>query len=360
VPVEGAGAAATTAPYPPSPVIAGITWHWETYATAAAGSDLWPITWGPDDHLYAAWGDGGGFGGSDSDGRVAMGFARIEGRPEHWRGINVNGGKNPEHPPSFQQKGKTAGIAFVDGILYATINLQDGPWPHVNHTLAWSSDHGATWTKVGWLFGRDAATVQPAKFLGFGKDYTGLPAPLAGYVYLCGPKEEPRPGTGDRLYLVRVARAKLRERGAYQFFQGLDAAGQPLWTLSSALAQPVFTDTHGVTPGAMVYDAGIGRFLLTCYHVGPGQLGVFDAQAPWGPWTTVAYDENWGEMGGEGEGLSCEFPQKWMSADGLVLWSIFSVYGEGGRKGIRAHDKFNLVKATLKLAAPTKVENEPH
>jgi hypothetical protein len=35
-----------------------------------------------------------------------------------------------------------------------------------------------------------------------------------------------------------------------------------------------------------------------------------------------------------------------MSADGLTLWSVFSVYGEGGKKGVNAHDRFNMVKAT--------------
>jgi len=45
--------------------------------------------------------------------------------------------------------------------------------------------------------------------------------------------------------------------------------------------------------------------------------------------------------------LSCEFPAKWISADGLMLWSVFSVYGEGGKQGINAHDKFNLIKTTL-------------
>ena len=115
-------------------------WDWQTYATSAPGSDLWPVAWGPDDHLYAAWGDGGGFGGSDSDGRVALGFARVEGTPTHWRGTNVNGGKNPEHPASFLKKGKTTGVAFVDGVLYATINLEDGTWPDVDHALAWSTN----------------------------------------------------------------------------------------------------------------------------------------------------------------------------------------------------------------------------
>jgi len=106
------------------------------------------VTWAADDRLYAAWGDGGGFGGSDSEGRVALGIARIEGTPESWYGVNVNGGKDPEHPASFPRQGKTTGIAALDGILYATLNLEDGPWPDVNHALAWSTDRGATWTRA--------------------------------------------------------------------------------------------------------------------------------------------------------------------------------------------------------------------
>jgi hypothetical protein len=54
-------------------------------------------------------------------------------------------------------------------------------------------------------------------------------------------------------------------------------------------------------------------------------------------------------MGADGEGLTCTFPQKWMSADGRTLWCIFSVYGKGARQGIDAHDKFNLVRAALRL-----------
>jgi len=78
-------------------------------------------------------------------------------------------------------------------------------------------------------------------------------------------------------------------------------------------------------------------------------LGIFDAPTPWGPWTTVAYYENWGGMGVEDQGLTCSFPAKWMSADGMTLWCVFAVYGEGAKKGINAHDKFNLVKVTLDL-----------
>ena len=51
-------------------------------------------------------------------------------------------------------------------------------------------------------------------------------------------------------------------------------------------------------------------------------------------------------MGAEGHGLTCSFPQKWTSADGLTMWCVFSVYGEGAKRGIKAHDCFNLVKLT--------------
>jgi hypothetical protein len=43
-----------------------------------------------------------------------------------------------------------------------------------------------------------------------------------------------------------------------------------------------------------------------------------------------------------------------MSDDGLTLWSIFAVYGEGAKKGIKAHDRFNLVRAKLSIIEGSK------
>lgn len=327
----------------------GIKWDWQTYTNAAIGSDLWPITWGPDDNLYVAWGDGGGFGGTDSDGRVAMGIGRIEGGPENWRGFNVNGGKNPEHPASFPKKGKTSGLLFLEGTLYATINLQDGTWPDVNHVLAWSTDKGATWSEATWLFPRGVGHFQPAKFLNFGKDYTGVPKSVAGYIYLYGGRQPQKGRNDSKLYLVRVPTAKIRDQNAYEYFSGVRPDGEPVWGNGDSM-QSIFEDTNGVAIAGIVYNPGIARYLLTCYHTGPAQLGIFDGRSPWGPWTTVIYCENFGSMGSDGEGLSCEFPQKWMSADGLTLWSIFAVYGEGAKKGLKAHDRFNLVRVRLEVA----------
>ena len=343
-----ASAGAAKAPYPPSTVIRDITWRWETHRTAAPGSDLWPITWGPDGNLYAAWGDGGGFGGTDSDGRVSMGFARIEGGPTDFRGFNVNGGKNPENPASFPKKGKTGGILFLDGTLYAMVNLQDDRWPNVNHVLAWSTNCAATWSKADWLFPRGVGNFQPGKFLNFNRNYTGVPGHLDGFVYLYGPKQPARDGEEKELFLARAPRDRLRERDAYEFFAGLGSDKQPTWSADAARMQPVFSDPNGVTTPTVVWNPALRRFLFANFHTGPGQLGVFDGPQPWGPWTTVGYYDDWGQMGQDGEGLTCGFPEKWMSEDGLTLWSVFSVYGAGAKQGIQAHDRFNVVEAVLR------------
>jgi CubicO group peptidase (beta-lactamase class C family) len=59
---RGGPPAARVAPYPPSPVIKGVTWApKERVARKAKGSDNWPMTWGDDGYLYTAYGDGNGF-----------------------------------------------------------------------------------------------------------------------------------------------------------------------------------------------------------------------------------------------------------------------------------------------------------
>lgn len=333
-------------PYPRSAVIEDIKWHWETHSTAAPGSDLWPVTWGPDGDIYTAWGDGGGFGGTNSDGRVSMGFARVEGPPEKYRGVNINGGKIAEHPASFPRTGKTGGILFVDGTLYARLNLQDGKWPDVNHSLAWSDDRGATWKQTAWMFPKGAGNFKPARFLNFGRDHSGVPEDLDGFVYIYGFRQAAQ-GAGNSTYLSRVPKTTMKDRAAYEFFAGLDG-GQAIWSSDVDAVKPVFSDPRGVTPTTgVVYHPVLKRFILTSFHTGPGQLGVFDAPQPWGPWTTVAYYEDWGRMGAAGHGLNCDFPQKWMSEDGRAMWCVFSVYGTGAQQGIKAHDKFNLVKVSL-------------
>jgi hypothetical protein len=163
-------------PYPPSPVIARVEFDFATHRRLAPGSDNWPTTWADDGHLYSAWGDGGGFGGTNSQGRVLLGVARIAGNPPNYTGKNVWGGFEPENPAQFG--GKSYGILCVAGVLYLWVAPQ--PNPHLAHSqIASSKDHGATWRLADWKFPFSDSLTIPT-FLNFGRDYAGA---RDGYVY---------------------------------------------------------------------------------------------------------------------------------------------------------------------------------
>ena len=109
------------APYPDSTLIAGLSLDWSTHRRGAQGSDNFQLTWADDDNLYGAWGDGGGFGGTDKKGRVGLGVARVSGRGHNWTGANRWGGHNPEHPVQFGGEGKSWGMISVNGSLYMLV-----------------------------------------------------------------------------------------------------------------------------------------------------------------------------------------------------------------------------------------------
>src|SRR5439155_21138371 len=138
-------APAVAAPYPPSPVITGITWApKETIARAAEDSDIWATTWADDGHLYTAYGDGTGFVPKVPE-KLSLGLARIEGGPDRFTGVNIRSA-------TFEQKGdgprgkKANGLLMVDGVLYALVRNAG------NAQLAWSTDHGLTWAWADWRF----------------------------------------------------------------------------------------------------------------------------------------------------------------------------------------------------------------
>jgi hypothetical protein len=337
VSIKSSSAVATTqqasssgTPYPASSVIARITWDMSTYRSAADGSDLWPTTWGPDDNVYASWGDGNGFGSTDA----GLGFAKITGSPETFSGTNLWTRPRPG--------GKSAGIISVKGTFYAFINSQDGTFPDVDYDLAYSTDMGLTWQFALSMFPKGAGNFQPNSFVQFGKDYAGA---RDTYVYVLGGMQ----GFGESEYLARVPATQVPVRSSYEFVSGFDSNGNPQWSTDQARKVPVFTDTSSQASSAlghMVYNPGIHRYILTTARSrNAAKQSVFDAPEPWGPWTTVAYYDNWLGMTG-GEQLGVSFPGKWTSADGLTMWSVFAAWGS--ETGIY-HDKLNLMKATLTL-----------
>lgn len=311
---------ASRLPYPRSPVIQNIRWNFERVIRAAAGSDLFPLTWADDGHLYTTWGDGWGF--AESGSKRFLGVSSLMGDPaaltaqDLWSGV-----------------GKSHGIISVDGALYLLLTEQ-GAWMRAK--IGRSTDHGLTWTfDPGWTFSEPGGAFAGASFLQFGQDYAGA---RDSYVY--GYSERVRGEIQPDVVLFRAPKERLMERAAYEFFAGLDDQGEPQWTADVNAMQPVLSDPNGVTWGMQaMYHPVLHRYLLTVRQKDTGSgWALFDAPEPWGPWTTVAYYDHW--LDGVTK-IMYSFNQKWMSVDGLSLWMIFS--------GLQDYDSFNAVQADLEL-----------
>ncbi len=325
---------AAQAVYPPSPVVQGVVFDMSTVDTRAPGSDNWAITWADDDHQYTTWGDGGGFGGTNSEGRVSLGFARVQGAKRAYSGYNVWGGRDAENAAQFE--GKSYGILSVNGVLYMW-RTGDGSddSAFLTQELFRSTDHAAMWVSTGVRFQPADFPGSPGffapTFLQFGKDYAGA---RDGYVYVYAPENKnnewnvQRPG---EIALLRVPKTQIDQRSAYQFFAGLSGAGEPIWSSEAGQRKPVFRDAeNGVMRTSVSYNAGLKRYFLITQQVdrlrdGDGHIGIYDAPQPWGPWTTVLFADPWslGLQTGS-KTVFWNFSSKWLSADGLSFVLVYT------------------------------------
>lgn len=330
----------------------------------APGSDNWPVTWADDDRQYTAWGDGGGFGGTNNSGRVSLGFARVEGDRENYRGENVWGGLDAPNAAAFN--GKSYGIISIGGVLYAwqgpgtaTVNYE--PAQEGGEERTWSGrtiynktqllvsyDKGETWAKSGWdMTDVDDRLIMPT-ILNFGRDYAGA---RDSYVYHYFVRKEPtgpgltihkggNPATG-KIDLARVPQTALMELSAYEFFAGMDECGDARWTQKAANRQPAFEDENGVGWTASVsYNAGLDRYILATEHTktAEGRLGLFEANEPWGPWHEIASFDAPGFGAGaiEENTFFWNFSNKWLSKDGRRFVLVFT--------GTHSNDSWNTVE----------------
>jgi hypothetical protein len=308
--------------YPPSRVIAGVSFDDGTARNEAPGSDIWPITWAADGYLYTPWGDGGGFGGTNAKGRVSLGFARVSGGQRDYRGENIAGGVGAPHPAPFT--GKSEGVLALGDTLYLWRDGDASSLEYFKFAELWRSDDaGATWRACGVRFSKaggdfpsgDAGFFAPA-FCQFGAGYAGA---RDGFVYIYAPDSIDPTHWNVRLpghiNLLRVARERIEMKSAYEFFAGFDA-GTPRWTKSPAERQPTWADTEqGTHRIAVSYNPGLKRYLLTTITIDrSGWISVYDAPDPWGPWTHVHTEHNperWGTLT-----IIFSFVNKWLSADG--------------------------------------------
>ncbi|MDA0837907.1 MAG: serine hydrolase [Planctomycetota bacterium] len=301
------------APYPQSAVIRSVVWAPpDSIVRKAGGSDNWPVTWGDDDALYTAYGDGSGFE-PKVKGKLSLGLAKVMGTPENFQGINIRSSTGEQIGDGVSGK-KASGILMVDRVLYMFVRNA------VNSQLAWSEDSGKTWEWSEWRF---TESFGYPTFLNFGKNYAGA---RDDYVYLYSHDSDSAYKVADRYVMARVDRRRLRERDAYEFFVG-KGDGKEEWTKDIKKRGGVFSHPGKCYRSGVSYNAGLKRYLwcqvLTGSKRGPrfeGGFGIYDAPEPWGPWTTVYFTEKWDVGPGETNSL----PPKWMSKDGKVVHLVFS------------------------------------
>lgn len=329
---EGAGGSASgesrtsSSGVPPSPVIRTIEWvPVREIVRKAPGSDNWPITWADDDHLYTAYGDGHGFEPFVPE-KLSLGLCRVGGPSRDFSGTNLRAASLEALGDGAKGR-KASGLLSVEGVLYLLARNAG------NSQLAWSRDHGATWTWADWKF---TESFGCPTFLNFGRDYAGA---RDDFVYVYSPDSEDAYTRADRFVLARAPVDRLTECAAWEFFARLDKTGEPVWSRDVRERGAVFERLGGCYRCSVSYHVGLRRYLWC--QTGPGEaprfaggFGVLDGPEPWGPWTEVFWTDAWDVGPGETQHL----PTKWMEADNRTIHLVFS-----------GDDAFSVRRGTLVL-----------
>jgi hypothetical protein len=239
---------ATAAPYPPSSVIRSVRWDPpESIVRQAPGGDNWPLTWGDDDALYTAYGDGRGFEPFVPE-KLSLGLSRITGGPADFVGENLRA-PSVEATGEGPQGKKASGILMVRGVLYLWVRNAD------NSQLAWSADRGRSWQWADWRF---TTSFGAPTFLNFGRNYAGA---RDEFVYVYSHDHDSAYEAADRMVLARVPQEKILDRAAYEFFAGSADDGGPRWTPDALDRGAVFTHAGRCYRSGVTYNEPLGRYL---------------------------------------------------------------------------------------------------
>lgn len=292
-----------------------------------ADGDLWPNCWGADGQLYAAYGDGKGFGGSGTD----IGVTRISGTPRTGRhGTNLAQGDQLGQVWSGSgYTRKPTGMACVGTKKYLAVEDLSSDFNQAPAATIASSTDGVHWSwdsKKPMFSGGVFTTVM---FLDYGKGYRNA---RSGYVYAFGLDGNWRDSYSDvvpdptELFLARVPRAQVQDRAKWEFYQGI-SHGRPTWTRQIGKKEPVLTDTRRsplgnsvISQGGLVYVPAQHRYIYTSWT--ENTFEFYASKQPWGPWKhTNSVDFGpypWTTKKFGGYGLS--LPSKFIAKDGKSAW----------------------------------------
>jgi hypothetical protein len=330
-----------------------------------SNGDLWPSCWSGH-ALYAAWGDGFGFSDAGAPGEAGaekpptIGVAKILGDPvDGGRMSGITLAEDDRSQAIFKiwtnanYYQKPTGMLCSPGKMFLAV--QDLEWHTYGDapaaTIAVSTDSGLTWVEDRSKPMFDDHEFTTIMFLDYGPDAAWS---KDGYVYVYGLdynwKSSETITQPQGLYLARVASADtLRDRSTWEFFGGIDAKGEPVWTAAFADRLPVLVDCtlryptatyegySVLSQGSVVYDAPRSRYLYTSWT--KYTFEFYEAPSPWGPWRKFLY-EDFGPYpwtAARNGGYATTAPSKFIDEGGTSMWIQSNSYKSGV-----THDNFSL------------------
>lgn len=301
-------------------------------AIGVSDGDLWPNCWSGDGALYAANGDGAGFGSVTSD--IVMN--RITGSPasDDLFGVGLATGDALGQVWSSDEgvTRKPTGMLCIEDTLYLAVQDLAADFNAApNATIARSDDHGETWSwdQKGPMFADGVFTT--VWFADYGKDAEHRPD--KDYVYAYGLDGNWRDSFTDvvpdptELFLARVPVASIQNRSTWEFYAGAPGAADATWTRDVAEKQPVLVDDRRtaydmsvISQGGLTYLPKRDRYLYTSWT--EYTFEFYEAPRPWGPWTPIL-SEDFGEYPWQADrigGYATTVPSKFVSDDETTMW----------------------------------------
>ncbi|MBN1126912.1 MAG: hypothetical protein JXA82_18060 [Sedimentisphaerales bacterium] len=400
-------------PFKPSPALGGVLFtgrHSDYYC----GDTFYP-SWAGNGNLYSPWTDGttDGVGCSSGSGAEARtGHAVMIG--DDPLKLTIKNTSLPKLGNALPYQGRyPCGSLVHDGIwYYGTYCLgPSGQYLHKSFMWNWpnlgpmpgfqiSRDLGKTWEPSPHspekpLFPEPAEYLEPVKmgaphFVDFGKNMEHSPD---GKAYLLGmgavandPESRPciKPTaagrfevqpcdedfdhanlswiTADQVYLARVTPSTetINNLSAYEFFNGHDVAGQPVWTSDFNQIKPLIEWNNHMGCATATWVPGLKKYLMCITDGWPTVAKmdsyILESDSLTGPWRLVAYMKHFGE-----QGYFLNLPSKFISSDGKTLWLCYSANFSPNWNGVKLEfnppgGRYGLCLHELRFLAP---EEEP-
>jgi len=389
----------------------GVTFHWDTLQRKGERGDNWCMTWGADDNIYTLMDDGIGW---NADG-VQWGtkFLRISG-DESFDGSDVTEMKGWPFTP-VENTFYGYGTYSVDGRIYVWLFKADAERYYgrpIANRLLYTDDLGQSFHR--WdgtpLTAENFSDTAPESFFFYKED----PRPKTGgkeayafnWIAFCQNGKDNQAAKDDyvymyaveqydvtRLSLIRVHKARVTERSAYEYLKELQGE-TAVWTSDpsergATLVYPARNEDGEDGEDwlwsswfpSVVYNPGLDRYLLVSYGISDGDkpffanwcqrcsrsstVGMWHSKNPWGPWTRFYYQTDWqapgdppAEWGFDGKAsrtYQFKLSPKWIDDEGRTMYLIWSDAGGRWDEGHHGHSSYwyrwNQVKITLELGS---------